>query len=275
MSQSTNIKLFEDKNIRTLWDDVNEQWYFAIVDIVAALTDSKDARNYWYVLKNRLKSEGSEVLTNCKGLKMRAPDGKMRITDAANTAQILRIIQSIPSPRAEPFKLWVAQVGSERLDEIADPEKAVQRGLEYYKRHGYSDGWITQRLKSIEIRKELTNEWDKSGVKKGLEYALLTDEITSAWSGMTTREYKKVKDLKKESLRDNMTNAELVLNMLAELSTTEIAKNEKPFGFHGHIDAARRGGKIAGEARQKLERETGKKIIAGKNAKELKKIGNK
>ncbi len=272
MSQSTTIKLFENQNIRTLWDDVNEQWYFAIVDIVAALTDSKDARNYWYVLKNRLKSEGSEVLTNCKGLKMRAPDGKMRVTDAANTAQILRIIQSIPSPRAEPFKLWLAAVGSERLDEIADPEKAVQRGLEYYKRHGYSDGWITQRLKSIEIRKELTNEWDKSGVKKGLEYALLTDEITSAWSGMTTREYKKVKDLKKESLRDNMTNAELVLNMLAELSTTEIAKNEKPFGFHGHIDAARRGGKIAGDARQKLEHETGKKVITGKNAKSLKVI---
>ncbi|MDR1691658.1 MAG: Bro-N domain-containing protein [Rickettsiales bacterium] len=269
---STNIKLFENQNIRTLWDDVNEQWYFAIVDIVAILTDSKDARNYWYVLKNRLKSEGSEVLTNCKGLKMMAPDGKMRITDAANTSQILRIIQSIPSPKAEPFKLWLAAVGSERLDEIADPEIAIHRGLDYYRRKGYSEGWIVQRLKSIEIRKELTNEWDRSGVKKGLEYAMLTDELTSAWSGMTTREYKKVKDLKKESLRDNMTNAELVLNMLAELSTTEIAKKEKPKGFHGHVDAARRGGNIAGDARKKLESETGKSVITGRNAKKLKGI---
>jgi hypothetical protein len=272
MGQSTNIKLFEDKNIRTLWDDENEKWYFSIVDVVGVLADNPRPRKYWNDLKRKLKEEGSQLSEKIGQLKLQSADGKFYLTDVADTSQLLRLIQSIPSPKAEPFKLWLAQVGSERLDEIADPEIAVQRGLDYYKRHGYSDGWITQRLKSIEIRKELTNEWDKSGVKKGLEYALLTDEITSAWSGMTTREYKKVKDLKKESLRDNMTNAELVLNMLAELSTTEIAKNEKPFGLHGHIDAARRGGKIAGEARQKLERETGKKIITGKNAKGLKRI---
>ncbi|MDR2685277.1 MAG: Bro-N domain-containing protein [Rickettsiales bacterium] len=268
---STNIKLFENKNIRTLWDDKAEKWYFAIVDIVDALTDSKDARNYWYVLKSRLKSEGSEVLTNCKGLKMLAPDGKMRETDAADTAQILRIIQSIPSPKAEPFKVWLAQVGSERLDEIADPEVAIHRALDYYRRKGYSEGWIVQRLKSIEIRKELTNEWDRGGVQKGLEYAMLTDELTNAWAGMTTREYKQVKDLKKESLRDNMTNAELVLNMLAELSTTEIARQEKPQGLAGQMSAAKRGGAVAGIARKKLELETGKPVITGKNAKLLKK----
>ncbi|MDR1338313.1 MAG: Bro-N domain-containing protein [Rickettsiales bacterium] len=272
MTQSAGIELFENKNIRTIWDDKQEKWYFSVIDVVGALSDAADPATYWRVLKHRLAKEGGQTVTNCNGLKMLAPDGKMRMTDAADTAQILRIIQSVPSPKAEPFKLWLAQIGSQRLDEIADPEIAIHRALDYYQRRGYSEGWIMQRLKSIEIRKEMTNEWDKCGVKKGLEYALLTDEITSAWTGMNTREYKKLKDLKKESLRDNMTNAELVLNMLAELSTTEIAKHEKPHGFKENLKVAKQGGAIAGDARKKLEAQTGRPVIAGRNAKGLKKI---
>ena len=268
---TTELKLFQGTNIRSLWDDAQEKWYFSIVDVVGALADNPRPRKYWNDLKRKLQAEGSQLSEKIGQLKMQAADGKFYLTDAADTAQMLRLVQSIPSPKAEPFKLWLAQVGSDRLDEIADPEIAIQRALTYYQRRGYSEGWIMQRLKSIEIRKELTNEWDKSGVRQGLEYALLTDEITSAWSGMTTREYKKIKDLKKESLRDNMTNAELVLNMLAELSTTEIAKKEKPTNFHGQMKVAARGGKIAGDARRKIEKESGRPVITGKNAKLLKK----
>ena len=267
----TAIKLFQNRNIRAQWDELAEKWYFSIVDVVGALADNPRPRKYWNDLKRKLTAEGSEVSEKIGQLKMVAPDGKMRETDVADTAQLLRIIQIIPSPKAEPFKLWLARVGSERLDEIADPEIAIQRALNYYQRHGYSESWIMQRLKSIEIRKELTNEWDRSGVKQGLEYALLTDEITSAWSGMTTRQYKKLKDLKKESLRDNMTNGELVLNMLAEFSATQIAQKEKPTNFHGQMKVAARGGKIAGDARRKIEKESGRPVITGKNAKLLKK----
>ncbi len=270
----TALKLFEDKKIRTHWDESQEKWYFSVVDVVAALTgsDYQHARNYWKVLKTRLKSEGNQSVTNCNQLKMQSSDGKFYNTDVADTEQILRLIQSVPSKKAEPFKIWLAKVGSERIDEIADPEIAIQRALRYYQRMGYSNEWIAQRLKSIEIRKDLTNEWDRGGVKQGLEYALLTDEITRAWSGMNTRDYKKIKGLKKESLRDNMTNAELVLNMLAELSTTEISKKENPKGFRENMRVASRGGGVARAAKLQLEKETGKKIITGRNAKLLKKI---
>ena len=270
----TQIKLFDNKNVRTLWDEKQEKWYFSIVDIVAALTDNdyQHARNYWKVLKNRLKAEGNQSVTNCNQLKMQSSDGKFYNTDVGDTEQILRLIQSIPSKKAEPFKLWLASVGSQRIDEIADPEIAIQRALTYYQKMGYSSRWISQRLRSIEIRKELTNEWDKAGIKQGLEYALLTDEITRSWSDMKTRDYKRLKGLHKESLRDNMTNAELVLNMLAELSTTEIAKKEKPHGLKANMTVANRGGKVARQARLQLERETGKSVITGKNSKLLKKI---
>ncbi len=270
----TRLKLFENQNIRTQWDEKTEKWYFSIVDIVAALTESdyQAARNYWKVLKNRLKSEGNETVTNCNQLKFTAPDGKKRLADVADTEQILRLIQSIPSKKAEPFKLWLASVGRERIDEISDPEIAIQRALDYYQRKGHSNEWIAQRLKSIEVRKDLTNVWDESGVKKGLEYALLTDELTRAWSGMKTREYKQFKGLKNESLRDNMTNTELVLNMLAELSTTEIAKKENPHGFKENMSIAARGGNVARAARTQLEQETGKKVVTGQNTKILKKI---
>ena len=271
------MKLFENQNIRTSWDEEAEKWYFSVVDVIAALTDSdyQKSRNYWKVLKNRLKSEGNETVTNCNQLKMTAPDGKMRLTDVADTEQILRLIQSIPSKKAEPFKLWLASVGSQRIDEIADPEIAIQRALRYYQRMGYSPEWVAQRLKSIEVRKELTNEWDKAGVKQGLEYALLTDEITRAWSGMKTRDYKRIKGLHKESLRDNMTNAELVLNMLAELSTTEITRKENPQGFKENMKVASRGGNVARQARLTLEQETGKSVVTGKNAKLLTKVDKK
>jgi len=268
------LKLFEDKNVRALWDELAEKWYFSIIDVVGILSESSEPRRYWSDLKIKLRQESgnTELYDKIVQLKMLAPDGKMRETDTADIETVFRIIQSIPSPKAEPFKLWLAQVGAERLDEIADPEIAIHRALEYYRRLGYSEGWIVQRLKSIEIRKELTNEWDRGGVRQGLEYAILTDEMTNAWAGMNAREYKKVKDLKKESLRDNMTNAELVLNMLAELSTTEIARTEKPIGFDKHLDAAQRGGAVAGLARRRLESETGKSVITGKNAKELKRL---
>ena len=268
----TTLKLFQDTNIRTQWDADAEKWYFSIVDVIAALTESADPSAYWRKLKQRLKEEGNETVTNCHGLKLVAPDGKLRMTDVADTEQLLRLIQSIPSKKAEPFKLWLASVGSERIDEISDPEIAIQRALNYYQRLGYSDEWIAQRLRSIEIRKDLTNQWDRGGIKQGLEYALLTDEITRSWSGMKTKEYKQHKGLKKESLRDNMTNAELVLNMLAELSATEIAKNENPMGLAENMVVAKRGGNVARQARLQLEQETGKRVVSGANSKLLKRV---
>lgn len=268
----TTLKLFQDTNIRTQWDADAEKWYFSIVDVIAALTESADPSAYWRKLKQRLKEEGNETVTNCHGLKLVAPDGKLRMTDVADTEQLLRLIQSVPSKKAEPFKLWLASVGSERIDEISDPEIAIQRALNYYQRLGYSGEWIAQRLRSIEIRKDLTNQWDRGGIKQGLEYALLTDEITRSWSGMKTKEYKQHKGLKKESLRDNMTNAELVLNMLAELSATEIAKNENPMGLAENMAVAKRGGNVARQARLQLEQETGKKVVSGANSKLLKRV---
>ncbi len=268
----TALKLFEDKKIRTHWDESKEKWYFSIVDVIAALTGTERPRKYWNDLKIKLHQEGSELSEKIGQLKMQSSDGKFYNTDVADTEQILRLIQSVPSKKAEPFKIWLASVGSERIDEIADPEIAIQRALRYYQRMGYSNEWIAQRLKSIEIRKDLTNEWDRGGIKQGLEYALLTDEITRAWSGMNTRDYKKIKGLKKESLRDNMTNAELVLNMLAELSATEISKKENPKGFRETMCVASRGGGVARAAKLQLEKETGKKVITGRNAKMLKKV---
>ncbi|MDF1547773.1 MAG: BRO family protein [Bacteroidales bacterium] len=267
-----SIKLFEQKQIRTHWDDEQEKWYFSIVDIVSILTDQIDhqgARNYWKVLKSRLIKEGNEAVTNCNRLKMLAADGKMRLTDVADTEQVLRIVQSIPSKKAEPFKQWLAKVGSERIDEIEDPELGFDRLMETYLKKGYSKEWINQRLKSIEIRKELTDEWDNRNVKKGQEYAILTDEITKAWSGFTTKQYKKYKDLKKENLRDNMTNLELVLNMLAEASTTEISKDKEPKTFIENKDVARKGGNVAKAARKQLEKTTGKNVVTKKNAKSI------
>ena len=277
MTQLTSIKLFEDKNIRTLWDDKAEKWYFSVVDIISVLTNSdyQQARNYWKVLKNRLKSEGNETVTNCNQLKMLAPDGKMRETDVGDAEQILRLVQSIPSKKAEPFKQWLARVGSERLDEIADPEIAINRALEKKEKKGYSLDWINQRLKTIEVRKLLTDEWDRGGVKKGVEYAILTDEIYKGWTGMNTRQYKKLKGLHKENLRDNMSNLELVLNMLAEATITEIAKKEKPYGLSENLRVAREGASVAGDARKKIESKTGKPVLTGRNAKELKKITKK
>ena len=260
------IKVFESKQVRTLWNAEEEEWYFAVVDIVAILTDSNDARNYWYVLKNRLKKEGSELLTDCKGLKMRAPDGKMRTTDCLDTKGVLRLVQSIPSPKAEPFKMWLAQVGSERLDEIADPEKAILRGAEFYRAKGYTEGWINQRLQTIEMRKELTDEWKERGVDSSRDYAILTNEMTRAWSGMSVQEYKQYKGLKKENLRDNMTNIELVLNMLAEVTTTAISKQEQPKTFTQNKSVARRGGRVAKNAREDIESQLGQSVISSLNA---------
>lgn len=272
MTQSTSIKLFEDKNIRTLWDEDQEQWYFSVVDVIAVLTDSTNPRHYWNVLKGRLKEEGNQSVTNCDQLKFQAADGKYYLQDAATAEQLLRLVQSIPSKKAEPFKLWLARVGSERLDEIADPELAINRALETYARKGYSLDWINQRLKTIEVRKLMTDEWDKGGIKKGLEYAILTDEIYKGWAGMNSREYKKLKGLHKENLRDNMSNLELVLNMLAEATTTEIAKKEKPRGLSANIRVAREGASVAGDARKKIESKTGKPVLTGRNAKSPKKI---
>lgn len=260
------IKVFESKQVRTLWNAEEEEWYFSVVDIVAILTDSNDARNYWYVLKNRLKKEGSELLTDCKGLKMRAPDGKMRTTDCLDTKGVLRLVQSIPSPKAEPFKMWLAQVGSERLDEIADPEKAILRGAEFYRAKGYTEGWINQRLQTIEMRKELTDEWKARGVDSSRDYAILTNEMTRAWSGMSVQEYKQYKGLKKENLRDNMTNIELVLNMLAEVTTTAISKQEQPKTFTQNKSVARRGGRVAKNAREDIESQLGQSVISPLNA---------
>ena len=269
MTKETAIKLFQDKKIRVHWDNDQEKWYFSVIDVLGILTESENPRKYWSVLKTRLKKEGSEVATNCSRLKLLATDGKMRITDVADTEQILRLIQSVPSPKAEPFKLWLAIVGYERIEETEDPEKAFDRAMETYLKKGYSKNWINQRLKSIEVRKELTDEWDLRGVKKGLEYAILTDEITRAWAGLTTREYKELKDLKKENLRDNMTNLELVLNMLAETSTTELSKKEKPKTLTENKEIAIKGGSVAGNARKDLEKKLGDSVVSSLNARQL------
>ena len=263
------IQLFEDKRIRTAWDEEEQEWYFSVVDVVAVLTDQKTPRSastYWAVLKKRLIEEGAQLLTNCKQLKMTAADGKKRLTDVANTEQLLRIIQSIPSPKAEPFKLWLASVGRERIEETIDPELTIDRALAAYLKKGYSREWINQRLQAIQVRKELTDEWDKRGVKQGVEYAILTDEITKAWSSMTTRQYKRLKGLKKENLRDNMSTLELVLNMLAEATTTEISKEQTPQTFEENKRIARSGGEAAGEARHAVEKRTGKPVITEKRA---------
>lgn len=264
----SNIKLFNDKEIRTHWDEEREEWYFSIVDVCGVLSDSasKDKGAYWRKLKQRLKEEGSELVTNCHGLKMLAPDGKMRMTDTLDTKGILRLVQSIPSPNAEPFKMWLAEVGNDRIEEIYDPEKAISRALDFYRKKGYSEGWISQRLKTIDMRNELKDEWKKGGLKPGVEYAILTDEMTKAWSGMTTRQYKTHKDLTKENLRDNMTNIELVLNMLAEVTTTAIAKTERPQGLQKNKEVAKRGGKVAGAAKSEFEKETGAKVVSKVNA---------
>ena len=265
-----SIQLYEDQPIRTAWDEEEEEWYFSIVDVVGVLTEQPDfdgARNYWKVLKTRLTDEGNQLVTNCNQLKLRSPkDGKRYNTDVANTEQLLRIIQSIPSKKAEPFKVWLAQVGRERIEEVIDPELTIERALETYAKKGYSREWINQRLQAIQVRKELTDEWEKRGVKKGSEYAILTDEITKAWSGMTTRQYKNLKRLKKENLRDNMSTLELVLNMLAEATTAEISKQKQPETFEENRIAASEGGAAAGEARAAIEKRTGKSVITKKNA---------
>ena len=267
LKEKTNIKLFQNKEIRTKWDDEIQDYYFSVIDVIEVLTESKNPANYWKVLKKRLKEEGDELVTNCNQLKLPShKDGKLYKTDVATTKQLLRIIQSVPSPKAEPFKQWLAQVGNERLNEIADPELAIERAIETYRRKGYSEDWISQRLKSIEVRKDLTAEWKRVGVKRKNEYGILTNEISKAWSGMTTNEYKGYKGLKKESLRDNMTNTELIFNMLAEVSTTEISKSEDPNGFEESKPIAREGGKIAGDARKALEKRIGKKVISKSNA---------
>lgn len=269
MSADDRIQLFENKRIRTAWDEQKEEWYFSVVDVVAILTDSVDPQAYWRKLKQRLKAEGNETVTNCHSLKMTAADGKKRLTDVADTEQLLRIIQSIPSPKAEPFKLWLAQVGRERVEETIDPELTIERALETYLKKGYTREWINQRLQAIQVRKELTDEWDVRGVQKGVEYAILTDEITRAWSGMSTRQYKNLKGLKKENLRDNMTTMELVLNMLAEATTTEISKQKMPETFAENIVVAREGGEAAGIARKAVEERTGVPVITAKNAAQL------
>lgn len=267
MTKHNLIQIFEEKKVRTVWDDAEEKWYFSIVDAVAVLTDSVDPTAYWRKLKQRLKAEGNETVTTCHGLKMKAPDGKMRMTDVADTEQLFRLIQSIPSPKAEPFKLWMAQVAADRLDQMQDPELGIEQALADYKRLGYSDNWINQRLKSIEIRKDLTDEWKRHGLKEGVQFATLTDIIYSTWSGMTAKEYKQFKGLKKENLRDNMTNRELVLNMLAEISTKDISESRNPETFVEHAEVARQGGEIARNARAELEAKTGKPVVTSLNAK--------
>lgn len=269
MVKQNAIKVFEEKKVRTVWDSEREEWYFSIVDVVAVLTDSDNPRKYWSVLKTRLKKEGSETATNCSQLKLPAEDGKMRLTDVADTEQLFRLIQSIPSPKAEPFKLWMARVAKERLDQMQDPELSIQQAMMDYKRLGYSDNWINQRLKSIEIRKDLTDEWKRHGLREGVQFATLTDIIYKTWAGKTAKEYKQFKGLKKENLRDNMTNKELVLNMLAELSTKEISEVRNPESFKEHVDVAQQGGTIALNARLELERKTGKPVVTPLNAKDV------
>ena len=262
------IKVFENKQVRTLWNADEEEWYFSVVDIVSVLTDNdyQAARNYWKVLRKRLKNEGSEVVTNCHGVKMQASDGKYYKTDCLDTKGVLRLVQSIPSPKAEPFKMWLAQVGSERLDEIADPEKAILRGADFYRAKGYTEGWINQRLQTIEMRKELTDDWKARGIEQEKDYAILTNEMTKAWSGLSVKEYKELKGLKKENLRDNMTNIELVLNMLAEVTTTAISKREQPGTFEESKTIAKRGGKVAKNARTDIESQLGQSVISSLNA---------
>ena len=266
MTQKESIRLFEERKVRAIWDDEQEEWYFSIVDVISILTDSPNPRKYWSVLKTRLKREGSELTTNCSQLKMQAADGKKYLTDVANTEQLFRLIQSVPSPKAEPFKLWIAQVAKERLDQMQDPELSIEQAMADYKRLGYSDNWINQRLKSIEIRKDLTDEWKKRGLEEGLHFATLTDIIYKSWSDMTSKEYKRFKGLRKENLRDNMTNKELVLNMLAELSTKEISEASEPDTFSEHINVAQQGGEVARNARLELEAKTGKSVISPLNA---------
>jgi len=267
MKKENAIKIFEQKQVRTIWDEEKEIWYISVIDVIEVLTDTERPRKYWNDLKTKLKKEGSELSDFIGQLKMPASDGKMRLTDVADTEQMFRLIQSIPSPKAEPFKLWLAQLASERLDEMQDPEITIDRALEQYLRLGYSENWINQRLKSIEIRKELTDEWKRSGIKENVQFATLTDIITKAWSGKTTKEYKILKGLKKENLRDNMTNTELILNMLAEASTKDISQSENPDTFEESAEIAQRGGKIAGDARKALETQTGKKVVTPLNAK--------
>ena len=271
MAENTQIKLFEDRKVRSVWDEETEKWYFSIVDVVAVLTDSARyqlARNYWKVLKNRLVKEGNETVTNCNQLKLPAEDGKMRLTDVADSEQLFRLIQSIPSPKAEPFKLWMAEVASTRLDQLQDPELSIEQAMLDYKRLGYSDNWINQRLKSIEVRKELTDEWKRRGMQEGVQFATLTDIITKTWSGKTTKEYKKYKGLKKENLRDNMTNTELILNMLAEAATTDLSKAQKPESFDENVTIAHKGGNVARSARLQLEKELGHSVVSPLNAKD-------
>jgi hypothetical protein len=273
MGQNDKIQLFEDKRIRTAWDEEKEEWFFSVVDVIAVLTDSKDPAAYWRKLKQRMREEGNETVTNCHGLKMTAADGKKRLTDVADTEQLLRIIQSIPSPKAEPFKMWLAQVGRERIEETIDPELTIERALETYHRKGYSREWINQRLQAIQVRKELTDEWDARGVQQGIEYAILTDEISRAWSGMTTRQYKRLKGLKKENLRDNMSTLELVLNMLAEATTTQLSKQRQPSTFQENLQTAREGGEVAGSARKDIEaRSGGVPVITSQNAAQLNQV---
>lgn len=268
MTKKESLRVFDDRNIRSLWDDEQEEWYFSIVDVVAVLTDSVNPTAYWRKLKQRLKKEGNQSVTNCHALKMRAKDGKMRQTDCATTEQLFRLIQSIPSPKTEPFKLWMAQVASERLDQLQDPELSIEQAMKDYKQLGYSDNWINQRLKTIEIRKELTDEWKKHGLQEGVQFAALTDIIYKTWSDKSAKEYKKYKGLKKENLRDNMTNKELVLNMLAEISTKEISEVADPDSFSEHKNIAKQGGEVARNARLELEAKTGKKVISPLNAKD-------
>ncbi len=275
MEKKNEIKIFEDRKVRTLWDAEQEKWYISIVDVVGILTDSPNPNNYWKVLKNRLKKEGSQLVTNCNQLKMQSADGKFYKTDVADTEQLFRLIQSIPSPKAEPFKLWLAQVAAERLDEMQDPELTIDRALEQYLRLGYTENWINQRLKSIEIRKELTDEWKKRGLKQGVQFAKLTDIITKAWSDKTTKEYKILKGLKKENLRDNMTNTELILNMLAEASTKDISAAIKPKDFEESRKVAKQGGNVAKVARKELEARTSKKVVTSLNAKTVLQLQNK
>lgn len=276
MNASESIQLFEDRRIRTAWDEANEEWYFSVVDVVGILSDQRDydhARNYWKVLKSRIRKEGNELVTQCNQLKLVSPkDGKRYPTDVANTEVLLRIIQSIPSPKAEPFKLWLAQVGRERIEETIDPELTIERALETYLKKGYTREWINQRLQAIQVRKELTDEWDARGVQQGKEYAILTDEITRAWSGMNTRQYKNLKGLKKENLRDNMSTLELVLNMLAEATTTEISRQREPETFADNVKVAREGGEAAGEARKAVEARTGVPVVTAKNAVQLNQV---
>ena len=277
MTQNDKIQLFEDKRIRTAWDEKKEEWYFSIVDVVAVLTDQPDQRgasNYWAKLKQRLKEEGADqLLTNCQQLKMKSPkDGKRYNTDVADTEQLLRIVQSIPSPKAEPFRAWLAQVGRERIEETIDPELTIERALETYLKKGYTREWINQRLQAIQVRKELTDEWDARGVQKGVEYAILTDEISRAWSGMSTRQYKNLKGLKKENLRDNMTTLELVLNMLAEATTTQFSKDRKPSTFQENLEVAKAGGQVAGRTRKDIESQSNTPVISPKNATQLNQV---